>query len=543
MGEKTRSFSIFLLKDGFDSSNCLEEDHLLRSDFQAHNLPKGATLFVLDNQPREPWWRSYFGVVNELSQQTKGALVILPVEDRHFALAFGHVQHYMVDGCYIYDFGLKVTLNSVDPAKRKSTDTIDPGASRRRRTQLPNESELTFFDFDRDSSVLKSLTGKVRSEFGEFFKHPTGSASLRLSTKTTADALPVLCQTLLSLYNSDVYLTTFPDIRSIEPVKDPDVILELDMQLESAIQVESADVILSVPGFLDYTLASDFTFSGLRAGKIYNDVYAKRYYEYVRESKTPISDITVRDLKKHKLVVLNENETSVDSFAIYKCVVFDTSLSGSDAIFHLNEGTWYKLEATLVAKLRAYLDPFCVPSALPDFSHASEGEYNAAVTGGSGGLINLDRTNISIAGQKQIEPCDLLDIQQELATFIHVKISTKSSTLSHLFAQGLASIEILSDEPLSVDNILALVRSRGSKADEAVLGQLLESRRIGVRYAIITHKNPSHNSDNLPIFSRLSLARTLRSLNRMGVKRELCFIKDATPTLPGKKRTRTLTGC
>ena len=79
-------------------------------------------MFVLDNHPKEPWWKGYFGVQKILNQVTKGALIFLPVEQRCFALSFGHVYHNLKDESYEYDFGLRVTLNSVDPKKLKSTD-------------------------------------------------------------------------------------------------------------------------------------------------------------------------------------------------------------------------------------------------------------------------------------------------------------------------------------------------------------------------------------------------------------------------------------
>jgi len=161
---RTRSFSIYLLKEGYNAANALREDHALDEGVDALRLPDGATLFVFDGEPRPPWWRSYFGIQIDLTQASKGALVFLPVGDRCFALCFGHVAHNLLDASYEYDFGIRVTLNSLDPRKLKSTDTLDPGAAKRRRTQLPIESELTVFDFDRDSTILRSLTGKVRDE-------------------------------------------------------------------------------------------------------------------------------------------------------------------------------------------------------------------------------------------------------------------------------------------------------------------------------------------------------------------------------------------
>ena len=59
---KSRSFSIYLLKKGFDASNSLKDEHELEEDIDAEALPKDALLFVLDNAPHPPWWKTYFGI-------------------------------------------------------------------------------------------------------------------------------------------------------------------------------------------------------------------------------------------------------------------------------------------------------------------------------------------------------------------------------------------------------------------------------------------------------------------------------------------------
>ncbi|SBW13902.1 hypothetical protein BR10RB9215_C10718 [Brucella sp. 10RB9215] len=51
---KSRSFSIYLLKEGYGADNALREDHVLDDDIGAQGLPEGATLFVLDSEPRPP---------------------------------------------------------------------------------------------------------------------------------------------------------------------------------------------------------------------------------------------------------------------------------------------------------------------------------------------------------------------------------------------------------------------------------------------------------------------------------------------------------
>ena len=133
---KTRSFSIYLLKDGFEPSTALEQDHPLDTA-HASDLPDDAVLFVLDANPVPPWWKSYFGIRKRLEQVHKGALMFLPVDGRWFAFAFGHVAHNLKEDSYEYDFGLRVTLNSVEPNALRSTNSLEPGIGRRQRTQVP----------------------------------------------------------------------------------------------------------------------------------------------------------------------------------------------------------------------------------------------------------------------------------------------------------------------------------------------------------------------------------------------------------------------
>ena len=90
---KTRSFSIYLLKQGVDAAAALKEDHSLSTQHTGAALPEGASLYVLDSDPRPPWWKSYFAIDGKLNQTLKGALVFLPVGGRTFAITFGHVYH------------------------------------------------------------------------------------------------------------------------------------------------------------------------------------------------------------------------------------------------------------------------------------------------------------------------------------------------------------------------------------------------------------------------------------------------------------------
>src|SRR3546814_17801109 len=106
---KSRPFSIYLLKAGFDATNALENDHDLLPAAGATSLPNNGTLYILDVERKPPWWRSLFGIQAELWQQLKVAILFLPVGARCFALTFGQLLHPLTSDAHEYKLGLIFT--------------------------------------------------------------------------------------------------------------------------------------------------------------------------------------------------------------------------------------------------------------------------------------------------------------------------------------------------------------------------------------------------------------------------------------------------
>lgn len=539
---KSRSFSIYLLKPGYDASNALKGDHTLDNEVVASKLPAGASLFVLDSAPREPWWKAYFGLDKKLTQSSKGALVFLRAGQRCFALSFGHVFHNLRDASYEYDFGLRVTLNSVDPKKLKSTDILEPGAARRQRTQVPMDSDLTYFDFDRDSTILKSLTGKVKDEHKNLFKHATGASNLHLSTDVAPGGLVALCEKLLELYESGAYRTTFPDIQNITPICDPSAIAELNGKLFEAFRSKSEDLYLTVPDLVDYRDNVCAVFAGAGPSLIYDDVYMGRYYEYLAENGEDLCQIGIDDLKQHSLKLTDEEGAPRERYSVMKCLIYDTTLDQEGETYHLCEGCWYKVETGYAAKLQAFLDPMWIDLNLPSYCHDSEGAYNEAVAKADSAFVCLDKTNISPAGQTQIEPCDLYAVNDSHAALYHIKVSTFSAHLSHLFNQGINAIELLKLETSARQNLKTLVQDTAALGMSVAFLAPLKDEKYHVVFGIVTHKDKLKKSLNLPLFSRISLMRNLKELQLMSVRANFGFISDQSPKSAGKKKQRKKTG-
>lgn len=259
-----------------------------------------------------------------------------------------------------------------------------------------------------------------------------------------------------------------------------------------------------------------------------------RYYEYLEENDVELNTLSIEDIKRHKLQLTDDNGTPKERHTVLKCMIFDTAV-GSDT-YHFSEGNWYKVDASYISKLQAYLDPYCSPIALPEYDHATEGLYNLAAATDS--IICLDLASISPPLQTQVEPCDLYEVVNGRATFRHLKVSTLSSQLSHLFNQGINAIELLKAEPDAEKRLRDLLSSKAKAAELPKLVKPLDEGKHHVSFAIITHKDPAKKSLNLPLFSRISLRRCLRSLLLMSVKGSFGFIKDVSPKKAGVKKTR-----
>jgi uncharacterized protein (TIGR04141 family) len=542
MSGRTRPFSIFLLKQGYDSSNSLKDNNLLDEELNADSLPEGATLFILDNAPTKPWWKDYFGINLALTQSSKGALVFVPVQDRYFALSFGHVFHNLKDNCYEYDFGLRVTLNSLDPKKLKSADIVDPGASRRKRTQVPATTDLTFLDFDSNAEIVRSLTGKVKEEFESLFKSATGSSSLKIGLKIEPDQLTTVCERLLDLYSSQEYLISFPNVGKIQPEKDPDIVNTLDAQLIEKFINRSEDISLSIPDIIDYRDNTCCRFQGKGGvAEVYADVSLEAFYEYLGDDYN-YHEITIEQLKSFSIVLCDADGHISKAYSIYNCLLLD--IVEPEQIFHICEGGWYRVDSEYVQELKTYLDEKCEDTDLTEYNHDivahginhySEENYNSSMAQQQARFICLDQKDISPEGASQIEPCDLYSVTPTangnpgLANLYHLKISTRSSQLSHLFNQGVNSAELLILEPSCREKLKLLITQNIGTNIEHDYCDPIEEINLKVIYGVITRKAPEGRSDNLPLFSKISLMRCFKSLELMQIQSALTYIPDASP--------------
>ncbi|MCM3697213.1 DUF6119 family protein [Microbacterium oleivorans] len=528
--------SIYALKPGLTVEDSLRDDHGY-TETAAHvgALPE-LRVFIKRGSHGPPWWKEYLDLGDDLLQGTNSAAAFVPSGKRIMVLTFGAGQFLLRDDSYEHDFGTRVVLNAVDPRKLKSTETLDPDSSQRRRTQIPYDGDLALLSFAGDASVLKSLTGKARPKYNDLVRSVTGSSSLRVTTPARAEDLPRLLSRLHKLYKSDDFLKTFPDVAKIRPITDPTLISTLDEKLSAAIFELSAPIVLTVPDILDYRDESFIQFSGRGVSPVFDDVYVKHYREYLEDHGVVSDTMSVDVLKHDHMLLLDGSNNQRQRWSIYKSLVYEVS-DATDYSYHFSDGSWFRVAADLIVALRQDIDPYWVDANLPEHRWPSEAEYNKEVSRALNAVC-LDQTNVSPKGQTAVEPCDILRVVEDKFELVHVKIGTSSANLSHLFNQAVNSAELLRSEKRSSAKLHKLVEKKADSATADSLIEAVERDQFAVAIAIVSHKrSPERKSDNLPIFSRISLRRALRSLSAMRVPVSVQLVPDATDRA-GKAKPR-----
>lgn len=127
------------------------------------------------------------------------------------------------------------------------------------------------------------------------------------------------------------------------------------------------------------------------------------------------------------------------------------------------------------------------------------------------------------------------------AHLYHIKVSTLSSELSHLFNQGTNSADLIRLEDESRNALKALIKQFINGNDENAYVSPISNDKIKVIFGMVTHKDKTQKSLNLPLFSRISLKRCMEHLALMGIPAAFGFIADQTVAAVGKvkpKKTR-----
>lgn len=519
----TERLTIFMLRDIDDFSDALAENGAESLEVSDLTQASGLTgrFYAKKSFSRRPAWAAYLdpvvqGGIQGLQTSSASGVLLLKVDDQVFALTFGYGRSLLDQRRIERRFGLKVSLNLIDERQLRSLDTkkFDEMVVST-NTQTSRTTELPTFGVDILRDILRAVTGTAPESSG--YKSLSGADALVLGVDKPVTDLPALLRDLHSHYSGTKYQAAFGWVDHLSEVKDPAVIEALDGQLVTQLKASDTGAThMAMPENIDWADIEHFFIAPTRK-RIYPELDLD---EYLAQAATDPAKLTVALLKGRRVSVKFLRNSEADKrWSVYHCLVSEQRLNGE--MYALIEGRWFAIAHSLVEQVDKAVR--AIPSATvrlpPGLPGESEGDYNLRAAAASASLALMDKRLVAPDGSTtQIEFCDLLSTDGSL---IHVKRKSRSSTLSHLFAQGHVSAESLVDGTLR-DRVRAAIETAAVSGDASGWLDLippkelpLDRDKVTVTYAVIANSRAT-GVEWLPFFSRLTLMQTVRDLNRLG---------------------------
>ena len=475
------------------------------------SAPPWTRLFTIDNQVDA----SEFGMSSNV-----GAVFVVRAAGATFVLSFGTGFHLLKSESIERDFGLKVTLNSVNPDKLRSLDKAsydhNPLNS---RTQSTRDVDIFNLHLDSEMEMLYAVTGA--SLVKEFGSHVTGRDALTIAVEAKLSDIPEILSEAIKRYRSNLP-DKFSWVENINRVRDYDEIEILDLELDQYLSKDDFDSFwLGEPEIVDWESQIGYSF----------DMYQKTLRHVVLSFDDYIKYLdgippTVELMKGHVIHVNNSEYQSVKSWSVYRCLYAEIKF-GKDS-YILRNGVWYKVNSDFVSAVDDYLSDIDIHSfSFPVYSHDDEADYNDHVSKTENGFCLMDKKNIQIGGAyDKLEHCDLIKDGNE---FIHVKLYRSSSTLSHLFAQGFVAAEAFIKDSEYREKLNPKLPPSIKLIDPKLRPDPSKYKLV---YAIATKKDLPVE---LPFFSKVTLKNALKTLRALNYNISLAKIEIDPTWLKTKK--------
>ncbi|WP_158501908.1 DUF6119 family protein [Vitiosangium sp. GDMCC 1.1324] len=518
------NLTVYLLRDTVSGISQLPAVEGYKKLDPSDELPFPCLAWFQANRPTPPKWSSWLGTafnVHALNprNQSNSFVLFLEVDKRVFAITFGYGFNAIDRSLIEPDFGLKVTLNEVDPNALDMLDTrrVDR-VSRQRRTHLNVGRGVSDFDISTDMDWIRRVSGRTLDS--DMTKKLAGSDSLKISMKCAVSELGEHCRTFLKQYRKKSYKKHFAFIDHLRPLKPKDPLCpSLEARLVELLEARDQEwvsiALLEMPDdqIVNWRLSHGHTWEE------YEDLDIDRVYDFLdKHPDVPISP--------DKLWVVGKNSDGFPQTPrehLREYLVAQVELK--EATYVLSLGQWFRVDKDYIARVREkvrQLPDVTNDLMLPVWTHTfkTEGQYNKHVGQEKKWLV-LDAVPFYPESRTgKLEVCDLLSRDRD---FIHVKDMRDSATLSHLFSQGSVSATVFKLEPAHADEVKKQFHSFYGVA------HAFDRVRSGPRvvYAIATSKEGAL-ADTLFFFSVVNLLQHVEAVKVAGFAVALCRIERET---------------
>jgi uncharacterized protein (TIGR04141 family) len=451
--------TIFLYKQGVDLA---QRKKILKSNnnLLQKKIEPGFLFYKTPQRSVPEWLQAFFGQreasSDELSiLETKIVQAVYLVEvnvgtdsdKRVFAITFGYGRYLLNLANIEHRFGLLVTLNVLDKEKIRLVDTHELSwFDKSQRVQMGKLSDISAFNVNVNQDLLQTLMGYTAPSEKELGECVLGRDSLTISVDCTCCNIIPILEKCYKLYTSTRYQNDFSWIDQIQSLQEESLINELDEQLLKHLKSDHwSEVAFIAPEILSWENVSSIRYG--KSKKDYNDF----------DLETALSScktVSIETLKQRRVEVRRNNEPPLH-WSIYQCLNVEIRYGKKDNLYVLNHGVWYEFNSNYVSRIEnAYKN---VPISSISMHNRCDQDINEKAYNENEATQQSDhmwclcdcRTIRPEGASSKIELCDLFvppneggqdfDTSDKHYSFIHVKLSSSSSLLSHLFNQGMVS--------------------------------------------------------------------------------------------------------
>lgn len=210
----------------------------------------------------------------------------------------------------------------------------------------------------------------------------------------------------------------------------------------------------------------------------------------------------------------DDQHNRVDILELWELLVAQVAVNGRT--YMISDGDVWRTSAAHIANIDALLASHTIinPPWLPPYIPGEvEGAYNQrAATHGTHAL--LDKQLVTLPGHSGFEAGDLLTASGRL---MHVKRKTRSSAMSHLTTQAIASTRLLRGEPAARAAVAAALAALtpqplGLAAMQAHVDSFAGATTANVDLVIIGQWRTTPSIAQLPLLTRIGLNSWLRDM-------------------------------
>ena len=514
--------SIYLIKEGIKEEIIIKDYNSFKENDEYYNHKKiifdqTKTAFYLDSKNSKPTWiRSFYNNnprFNKIYTSNAKLVLLVKIHDpyenkiRIFAITQGHGKSLLTDNVIENNFGLKILLNTVNRADlRKINRTTVAGNLKATNEQLPLTGAIDEFGIDIDRDLVTTITAKIKKD-PWFVGMITGGDILNVSAKVDLTNIEEFLLYCIEKYHSDSYKTDFGWIDNISHVKDKVLLNELDKILVENLNSNENKFGIAVPEIIDWIDFDGFQIAG-NPSKL-DDLSID---ELKNSFKNSLVDST--QLKSKYVTIVDTNgEKHGPGWNTYRCIFGEIEYNGHD--YCINNGKWYCIDNNFKEKIiNDYNSTEISQINFDIYQHKTENLYSTEFCKNHNEqFICLDKKNVMYGGgHSQVEICDILSKSNEL---IHIKPYSSSSTLSHLFNQGLVSIDLIMHD----DDFL---KSANKIIEEENPNYLInDSNRNDMKVVFAIAHTKGDSLPEIPFFSKVALKHVKKRIKEMNGKIEI----------------------